>query len=127
MRFLDVGDRNKPDLETLLGLLELARDCVAIGMNRQQAVLGAEHIEISVGDTDDQVLLCRLAIGLGPGHDLVRLSQPHDLVPAKQRLPQAEAPARRFIVDFGLERERHHDEISRVLRLLHHRVLDART
>ena len=127
MRFLNIGDRDESDFETLLGLLELARNRESISVDGKQTVLSAEHVEIGIGYTNNQVLLRGFTIGFGPRHDLVCLPEAHDLVPAKQRLPEVELPAGRLVLDFGLKPERNDDKISGSLRLFYYRVLNART
>ena len=65
LRFLDVGDRYQANLKALLGLFELSGDGLAVGMDRAQPVFGAEDIEITLRNANDQVLLRSLTNGFG--------------------------------------------------------------
>ena len=84
-------------------VFELPRNRLAIRVPRCQPVFGRKHVEIVLADADDQVLLCRLAIGFCFCDQFVSTSQTNDLVPAKQRLPETDLPARSFRIAFGID------------------------
>ncbi len=90
--FLHVGDRDQPDLEALLGLLELAREGIQRGLGGGQRVLGGEHVEVALRDSHHQVLLGGAIVRLGDGHRRVGALQCLPLVPAEQRLAQLALP-----------------------------------
>ena len=127
--FLHVGDRDQADLKALLRLFELSRDRVLVCVNGNEPVLGAQHVEVSLGNANDQILLRGLTVCLGLGDRLVRSSHVDDLVPAKDGLPQRELPVQRFRL--GPYRERNgHDPNGfwRGLRIVEdHLVLDTVT
>ena len=85
----------------MLGLLELSGNCLFVRMTRRQTIFGRKNVEVALTNADDQVLLCGLAISLGLGNEFVGATQPNNLVPAKDRLPQTEPPVGVRDVDLG--------------------------
>ena len=76
--FLHVGDRDQPDLEALLRLLELAVHRLQCRLRCGERVVRREHVEIAPCDPHQQVLL---------GGAIVRLCECHLRIGALQRLP----------------------------------------
>ncbi|KPW87851.1 Unknown protein sequence [Pseudomonas syringae pv. cerasicola] len=68
LRLQHVGLVRQADIETLVGLIELAFERCLLGLGRGQIVLGAQHAEIALCRLQDQVLLgsrqleCRLLV-----------------------------------------------------------------
>ncbi len=89
---LHIGDGDQTDLEPLFRLLQLARDCLLGALFGIQKILRREHVEIALGDPNQQVLLGRFKIGAGLGGALVGLPQAHELIPAEHGLAQLQTP-----------------------------------
>jgi len=103
--FLDVGDGDQADLKARLGLVELPLDrdeCDLLGF---EVVLGGEHVEVTLRDALDQVLLRRLIVGLGLRHLRIGALQCHPIFPAENVLLEVEAVAMRGGIGSSIERE----------------------
>ena len=68
-RFLHVGDGDEADFESLVGLLELARDGVERGLLGLHVVQRGEHVEVARGHAQREILLGDAVVGIRLGGD----------------------------------------------------------
>ena len=92
-RFLHVGDGDEAHLEALVGLLELARDGIERGLLSLDVVLGGEHVEVTRGDAQREILLRHAIVGIRLRHDAAGLLEAHQLAPVEDALVELQAPA----------------------------------
>ncbi len=92
-RFLHVGDGDEAHLEALVGLLELTRDGIERGLLGLDVVLGGEHVEITRGHAQCQVLLRDAVVRIRLRDDPSGLLQAHQLAPVEDALVELQAPA----------------------------------
>ena len=81
LRFVHPGDGDESHLEALLGLFQLARRGLLVGLHEGEGLLGGEHVEIGLGDPQHQVLLLRAVDRGCLLHLPFGLFQPHQPVP----------------------------------------------
>jgi hypothetical protein len=101
LRFLYVRDGDQANLKTLLRLLQLTGNRLAVCIEGGKSVFRSQNVEVGLADTDDQVLLSRFTIRFGLGDHFISATQTNDLVPAENGLAQTNRPARRFRFSFG--------------------------
>ena len=95
-----VGDRRRPDLEILFRLFELLRDRLLVGTHRAQVFLGVEDVEIRLRHAQNQILRRLGEIRLGLHHLQLGLPVLDDVLPAEERLGQADVVRMRVVVLF---------------------------
>ena len=98
LRFLRVGDRRRPDLEILFRLFELLRDRLLVGTHCAQVFLGVEDVEIRLRHAQNQILRRLGEIRLGLHHLQLGLPVLDDVLPAEERLGQADVVRMRVVV-----------------------------
>ena len=100
LRFMGIGDRRSTDLEIPLRLLQLLRDGLLAGAHRRQILLRVQHVEIRLRDTQDQILRGLRENRLGLRDLPFGLPVLDDVLPAEQRLGQADVVRMRVVVLF---------------------------
>src|SRR5690606_33979008 len=125
LRLLDVGSRDQTHLEAPLRLLELALERLSSNDLGFERVLGREHVEIRLGDTEQRLLFCGLVFDFRLLDPLLGLFQRQDSRPIENGLVYAElpVPAVAFLLLTRLERTR--DRVDDVALLLE-RARDSR-
>src|SRR5688572_7480904 len=96
---LHVGHGDQAHFEALLGLLELATDCVVRGLRGLERVLCREHVEVRLGRAQDQVLLGDDVVGLGLRALGIRAPERGPVFPTEHALAQPQAPVRTVTVE----------------------------
>lgn len=100
LRFMGIGDRRSTDLEIPLRLLQLLRDGLLAGAHRRQILLRVQHVEIRLRDAQDQILRGLRENRLGLRDLPFGLPILDDVLPAEQRLGQADVVRMRVVVLF---------------------------
>ena len=86
LRLLDVGDGDQADLEAPLCLFELPADRLLGYLLCREGILGRQDLEVGLCDTNDQVLLGYLVVGLGAQNPFIGLPQRDELTLVEYRL-----------------------------------------